>query len=250
MENIVRKENIDYILIEPSGLADPGTLASIFWVDEELESNVYLDGIITIIDAKHILYHLNEKKEEGTINEAERQIAFADRIIINKKDLISEVEMNELEKRIKNINSISPIYKTERSRVPLNFVFYIQAFDSKQIPEIHLHNHEDCLQHIHDSKVNTISLIKEIDVDLQKFHLWIGNLVWNENSSFIIFRYKGMISVKGENEIYSLQGVHSLFEIEPSGISWGKQKRFTKLVFIGKGLNKEQILDSFNKEFF
>ena len=86
IENLIKKkDSFEYVIVECDGLVDPGALAGSFWVDDELESQVYLDGIITLVDAKHILQHLNKKKQNGVINEAERQIAFADRIIINKR---------------------------------------------------------------------------------------------------------------------------------------------------------------------
>jgi G3E family GTPase len=78
-------------------------------VDEALESDVYLDGIIALVDAKHILQHLDEVKPKGVVNEAQRQIAFADRIIINKVDLSTEAELQKLEERIKEVNAMAPV---------------------------------------------------------------------------------------------------------------------------------------------
>uniref|UniRef100_A0A9J8AVA6 COBW domain containing n=1 Tax=Cyprinus carpio carpio TaxID=630221 RepID=A0A9J8AVA6_CYPCA len=110
IENLMEKKGkFDYILLETTGLADPGAVASMFWVDAELGSDVYLDGIVTVIDAKYGMQHLTEEKPEGLINEAARQIALADLTIINKTDLVNDSELVELrdtnllwEKTLKN----------------------------------------------------------------------------------------------------------------------------------------------------
>ncbi|NXE21538.1 CBWD1 protein, partial [Ardeotis kori] len=97
IENLMqRRGKFDYILLETTGLADPGTVASMFWVDSELGSDIYLDGIVAVVDAKHGLQHLTEEKPDGLVNEASRQIALADLIIINKTDLVSEEELNKV----------------------------------------------------------------------------------------------------------------------------------------------------------
>ncbi|KAF1609285.1 UNVERIFIED_CONTAM: COBW domain-containing protein 1, partial [Eudyptes robustus] len=97
IENLMqRRGKFDYILLETTGLADPGTVASMFWVDSELGSDIYLDGIVSVVDAKHGLQHLTEQKPEGLVNEASRQVALADLIIINKTDLVSGEELNKV----------------------------------------------------------------------------------------------------------------------------------------------------------
>ncbi|XP_006231255.1 zinc-regulated GTPase metalloprotein activator 1 isoform X6 [Rattus norvegicus] len=97
IENLMQKKGkFDYILLETTGLADPGAVASMFWVDAELGSDIYLDGIITVVDSKYGLKHLTEEKPDGLVNEATRQVALADMILINKTDLVSEEELNKL----------------------------------------------------------------------------------------------------------------------------------------------------------
>lgn len=104
--------------------ADPGPVASIFWVDDELESSIYLDGIVTVVDAKNVVRHLDDEKSaaHGDVNEAERQIAFADMIILNKKDLVSESDTNYVEERVRAINKLAPIIFSEKCRVDLDKV--------------------------------------------------------------------------------------------------------------------------------
>ncbi|KAL2781406.1 COBW domain-containing protein 2 isoform 2, partial [Daubentonia madagascariensis] len=116
IENLMQKKGkFDYILLETTGLADPGAVASIFWVDAELGSDIYLDGIITVVDAKYGLKHLMEEKPDGLINEATRQIALADIILINKTDLVPEEDLNKLRTTIRSINGLGKILETQRS---------------------------------------------------------------------------------------------------------------------------------------
>uniref|UniRef100_A0A8C0V1Y6 CobW/HypB/UreG nucleotide-binding domain-containing protein n=1 Tax=Cyanistes caeruleus TaxID=156563 RepID=A0A8C0V1Y6_CYACU len=131
IENLMqRRGKFDYILLETTGLADPGAVASMFWVDSELGSDIYLDGIVSVVDAKHGLQHLTEEKPEGLINEASRQVALADLIIINKTDLVSEEELNKVRTSVRSMNGLVKILETQRSRVDLSNVLDLHAFDS------------------------------------------------------------------------------------------------------------------------
>nr|XP_054953056.1 zinc-regulated GTPase metalloprotein activator 1A-like isoform X2 [Pan paniscus] len=131
IENLMQKKGkFDYILLETTGLADPGAVASMFWVDAELGSDIYLDGIITIVDSKYGLKHLTEEKPDGLINEATRQVALADIILINKTDLVPEEDVKKLRTTIRSINGLGQILETQRSRVDLSNVLDLHAFDS------------------------------------------------------------------------------------------------------------------------
>ncbi|KFW96170.1 COBW domain-containing protein 1, partial [Phalacrocorax carbo] len=131
IENLMqRRGKFDYILLETTGLADPGAVASMFWVDSELGSDIYLDGIISVVDAKHGLQHLTEEKPEGLVNEASRQVALADLIIINKTDLVSAEELNKVRTSVRSINGLVKILEAQRSRVDLSNVLDLHAFDS------------------------------------------------------------------------------------------------------------------------
>ncbi|XP_058875672.1 zinc-regulated GTPase metalloprotein activator 1-like isoform X1 [Acipenser ruthenus] len=117
IENLMQKKGkFDYILLETTGLADPGAVASMFWVDAELGSDIYLDGIVTVIDAKYGMQHLTEAKPDGLINEAERQVALADLAIINKTDLVEEEVLNQLKEVVRSINGLVRIQETQKSR--------------------------------------------------------------------------------------------------------------------------------------
>jgi len=189
------------------------------------------------------------------IHEAERQIAFADRIIINKKDLVEEYEIEALKTRIKEVNCISPILVTEWSRVPLDEVLGIFAFDKQKALELDPHfqtcsseNEKDHEHNSHDSSVKTILLEEEGQISQNDFNNWIGELLWEENSGMNIYRCKGVVAIESE-EKYVLQGVHSLFELEPSGIKWEPcENKVTKILFIGKGFSMKSLSHSFQQK--
>ncbi|VCX42739.1 unnamed protein product [Gulo gulo] len=155
IENLMEKKGkFDYILLETTGLADPGAVASMFWVDAELGVDIYLDGIITVVDSKYGLKHLEEEKPDGLINEASRQVALADIIIINKTDLVSEEDLSKLRTAIRSINGLGKILETQRSRVDLSNVLDLHAFDSlsgislqkklQHVPTTQPHLDQDC----------------------------------------------------------------------------------------------------------
>lgn len=135
-----RRGTFDYIMLETSGLADPGNLAPLFWVDEGLGSSIYLDGIVTLVDAKNILLSLNEKpaETEGTterhgehVTTAHLQISHADVIVINKCDSVTTKELSDVEDRIRAMNGLAKVHKTQYSQVPKleSFLLDLHAYD-------------------------------------------------------------------------------------------------------------------------
>ena len=124
-----RIKDFDGVLIETTGLADPAPVAQTFFVDEKVVNRYKLDGIITVVDAKHIIQHVDEEKPEGVENEAVEQLAFADRIMLNKIDLVSDEELEDVEGKIKSINRFAPIYHTENSIIAPKNLINIGSFD-------------------------------------------------------------------------------------------------------------------------
>jgi G3E family GTPase len=135
-----RKDKFDGILVETTGLADPGPVAQTFFTDDEVKARTRLDAIVTVVDAKHFLGQL----EQG--DEAEEQVAFADVILLNKTDLVSADELAKVEDKIRSINRYAHIFKTEKSRIGLDAILDKGAFDLKRILEFE----PDFLHHGHD----------------------------------------------------------------------------------------------------
>ncbi len=125
-----RRDKFDHIIIETTGLADPGPVAQTFFMDDEIQSTLTLDGVVTLIDAKHVLLHLDENAE------VKEQIAFADVILLNKVDLVSSKELDLLESRIHNMNSAAKIYRTQNSVLDLDKVLNLGGFDLDRALEV------------------------------------------------------------------------------------------------------------------
>lgn len=275
LEVLVKREQFHNILIETTGLADPGPLASIFWLDEALESALRLDAIVTVVDCKYCKQHLDEKKKPGEVNECARQIAFADRIIMNKQDLVTESEREALLQRIRCINSEAQVRLSDHSKVPVETIIGIAAFDldhaamllathqreEQEALHLHQHGHEhnaqgECgicrqlrepqqLHPKHGDSVGTVTLTIPGELDLHKFKSWIGHFLWEEQKPLgvEIYRCKGLLSICGEDRHYVLQGVHETFELEPGPTQKESKDRpfappVNKFVFIGKCLDR------------
>mmetsp|Transcript_54403 Transcript_54403/g.102023 ORF Transcript_54403/g.102023 Transcript_54403/m.102023 type:complete len:548 (-) Transcript_54403:416-2059(-) len=124
---------LDGIIIETTGLADPAPVAQTFFADEFVSANMVLDGILTVVDAKHIVPQLREEKPEGAVNEAVEQIAFADRILLNKTDLVDAAELDMVQREIRRINKTAALKRTQNSEVDMDFLLGIQAFSLDRV---------------------------------------------------------------------------------------------------------------------
>jgi G3E family GTPase len=118
-----RRDRFDYIVVETTGLADPGPVAQTFIVDDEMKRSFRLDGIVTLVDARHVDLHLDSSEE------CLKQVAFADVMLLNKTDLVSESERCHLEQRLRGINSVARVFPTQRAELPLDRVLNVRAFD-------------------------------------------------------------------------------------------------------------------------
>ncbi|XP_035947730.2 putative COBW domain-containing protein 7 isoform X3 [Halichoerus grypus] len=254
IENLMQKKGkFDYILLETTGLADPGAVASMFWVDAELGVDIYLDGIITVVDSKYGLKHLEEEKPDGLINEASRQVALADIIIINKTDLVSEEDLSKLRTTIRSINGLGKILETQRSRVDLSNVLDLHAFDS--LSGISL---QKKLQHVPatqphlDQSIITVTFEVRGNAKEESLNVFIQNLLWEksvrnkDDDCMEVIRLKGLVSIKDKPKQVIVQGVHELYDLEETPLSWNDDtERTNRLVLIGRNLDKEILRQLF-----
>ena len=204
-----RIKDFDGVLIETTGLADPAPVAQTFFVDDEIVSKYKLDGIITVADAKHITQHLDEEKPEGVENESVEQIAFADRIMLNKIDLVSEKELEEVETKIKSINRFAPMYHTQNSIIDPANLINIGSFDLEKTLEMDPEFLDTESEHEHDDRVTSTSSKFVGALNVNKLERWIGELMQSKGED--LFRYKGVLAVKGMDRKFVFQGVHMLF---------------------------------------
>ena len=237
-----RIKDFDGVIIETTGLADPAPVAQTFFVDERVVDHYKLDGIITVVDAKHVIQHLEDEKPEGVENETVEQLAFADRIMLNKIDLATEEELQNVEKKIKGINGFAPIFRTENSLLDPKELINIGSFDLQRTLEMDPEFLDTDAEHEHDQRVTSTSAKFEGELNVNKLERWIGGLMRDKAED--LFRYKGVLAVKGMDEKYVFQGVHMLFGgkfSEDIGLWKEGEKRECRFVFIGRDLDHEAL---------
>jgi G3E family GTPase len=232
-----RKGRFDGIIVETTGLADPAPVAQTFFVDEDVKRATKLDAIVTVVDAKHLPARLKDSSE------AQEQIAFADIIVLNKMDLVSPAEADEVEALIKQINPYAEIRRSTKSDVPLDSVIGRDAFNLARI----LEKEPDFLSgedhHEHDSEVNSVSFEVSKPVDAEKFNAWISQLLQTKGQDLL--RTKGILYYAGDNRRFAFQAVHMIADGDYIGEVKDGDPRKSKIVFIGRALNRPQLRRGF-----
>jgi len=191
-----RKGRFDAILIETTGLADPAPVAQTFFVDDEVRNRTRLDSIVTVVDAKNFLQRLEDS------HEAAEQVAFADVVLLNKIDLASTEEAARVEARIRSINPMARLHKTDHCAMPVTDLLDRGAFDLNRILEIE----PDFLgedTHEHDDAITSVSLKATCPLDPQKFRTWISELLRTRGVD--ILRCKGILNFKGDANRFVFQ---------------------------------------------
>jgi G3E family GTPase len=253
-----RKGKFDAIIVETTGLADPAPVAQTFFVDENVGKKARLDAVVTVADAKWLRDRLKDAPE------AKNQIAFADVILINKTDLVTDAELRETEARIRGINPYARLHRTQRAQIPLQEVLGRNAFDLERILEIepafletdehdhdHDHHHDHGghghahggLKHYHDEEMQSISLSTDAPLDPDKFFPFIQNLVQAEGPN--ILRCKGILSLKDDPQRFVFQGVHMMLDGDHQRDWKEGETRQSRVVFIGRNLPEEKIRKGF-----
>jgi len=234
---------LDGIVIETTGMADPAPVAQTFFVDDDVKAFARLDGIITLVDAKHIEQHLDEEKPEGAENEAVEQVAFADRMLLNKTDLVTEADLERVEARLKSINKFAQIKRCCQSQVSVDSVLNIRAFDLERT----LANDSEFLntdgEHTHDASVTSMSITQPGVLDLDLVQTWMSGLLQSKGAD--IFRMKGVLSIAHAETKFVYQGVHMIFNGDFTEAWSPEETRESKLVFIGKNLKPDELKAEF-----
>jgi G3E family GTPase len=249
MKRQTRAGAFDGIIIETTGLADPGPVAQTFFVDDEVRAKAKLDSVTTVVDAKHILLRLSDSRE------AKEQIAFADQIVLNKTDLVSEGDLKLIEARLRRLNPLAPIHRAERAGVPLDAILGRGGFDLDRILELepeflnpphgeegHVHDetceHDDHHHHDHehDDDIKGVALRIDQPVDPQKVTAWLNDLLARQGPD--ILRAKGILNVKGEDRRLVFQAVHMILEGDFQQPWREGEDRSSRMVFIGRNLDE------------
>lgn len=241
-----RAGTFDGILIETTGLADPAPVAQTFFMDDDVRAKTKLDCVVTVADAKYLLDRLKDAPE------TKEQIAFGDVILVNKADLLSEKELEEVESRIRSINPYAELHRTIKSDIALDKILDRGAFDLDRVLTLepnflksddHHHNHQHDHSHHHDNEMGSVSLRLDEDLNPDVFFPWISRIV--ETLGPDILRTKGILAFKNDSERYVLQGVHMMIEGDSQRAWRPDEKRESRLVFIGRNLNEADLKAGF-----
>ncbi|HEY5707363.1 MAG TPA: GTP-binding protein [Terrimicrobiaceae bacterium] len=234
-----RKNRFDRILVETTGLADPGPVVQTFLADDELQAKLKVDAVVTVVDAKHVLLHLDDS------DEAKEQVAFADVILLNKCDLAPSDELDALEKRLRGINVMARIHRTTDAQIELSKVLEIGGFNLDHALEIDpqfLEEEDEHRHHHHDDEITSVGIERDGHCDGQRLHNWLSELLRTKGQD--IFRMKGVFAVKGNPDRVVFQGVHMILNAAPGG-PWNGRPPKSSLVFIGRSLDREALSEGF-----
>ncbi len=264
-----RKGELDFdrVVIETTGLADPGPVAQTFFMDDEIAESYLLDSVLTLVDAKHASTQLDTRQE------ARRQIGFADQIFISKADLVAQADVDALIHRMKHMNPRAPQRKVHFGEVPISEVFDLKGFNLNAKLDIdpdfltadghsHSHAHDDhshddhahhdhapgepCdhpshrAHHAHDDDVKSFVFKSSKAFNPAKLEDFLGAIVQVYGPKML--RYKGVLFMKGSERKVIFQGVHQLMGSD-LGPKWAPgEAKGSKMVFIGLDLPKEVLL--------
>ncbi|TIA92559.1 hypothetical protein E3P99_00551 [Wallemia hederae] len=265
-----RKGKFDYIVLETTGLADPSGLAEMFWENELYIPDIYLDGVVCVVDAKNVLEQLDSDSRRSA-NECVRQIASADSVIINKQDLVSESALAEVRDALNAINATAAVHLTTYGVLDLSQVINLNAYNSvsKEVKSNSSgnhdkHNHDDNHSHSHSNthlfgissvQVPLPMLTQEQYGTLDK---WLRSVLWEStlpcvstsSADMEILRSKGVVSVQGV--VYILQGVRDMYELKAAPAEQTQTQAQTqihkgKIVIIGKNVDEALFTSSLTR---
>ncbi|MBE9079867.1 GTP-binding protein [Romeria aff. gracilis LEGE 07310] len=232
---MARPEKFDHLIIETTGLADPAPVIQSFFMDEVMARQTQLDAVITVVDSQYVLAHWES-------SEVQEQIAFADVVLLNKTDLVSEERLTALTQKVRGMNAIAAIHSTQNCEIALERLLGIQAFNLQNALSIDPEILDDDV-HDHDESVYSVAITEPGTVDSDQLNRWLYQLVQAKGAD--IFRMKGILDVDHADRRFVCQGVHMTLDGRP-GKPWrpGEQRR-NQLVFIGRNLDEQELRAGF-----
>ena len=222
----------DRVIIETTGMADPGPVAQTFFTDEDIGAYYLLDSILTVVDAKHAPKQLDEFRE------AQEQVGFADRILLSKSDLVSESEIQTLSKRIRSMNPRAQVKKVHFGEAPIDELLDLRGFNLNAILELDPEFLVDA-SHDHHDEVESFVFRSEKPFNGDKLEQFLSGMIQVYGPDLL--RYKGVLWMKGNPRRVVFQGVHMMMGGD-LGKPWGKDKKQSIMVFIGKKLPKDLFI--------
>jgi G3E family GTPase len=225
------RSKFDTLMIETTGLADPAPVVQTFFIDERIRAAYELNGVVTVVDSKHIWQQIDYSAE------AREQIAFADLVLLNKTDLINPEDLQELEYKIRVINGAARIHQTRNSDIDIGTILDLRSLTL----EAKAQDHDD--NHSHTADISTVAITTPGDLDGLKLSQWFRELLAGSGPN--IMRMKGILNLRKDPDQFVFQGVHLLFEGRP-GRRWSEEEeRLNRLIFIGRELDQEKITQGF-----
>jgi G3E family GTPase len=220
----------DRVIIETTGMADPGPVAQTFFTDEEIGNYYLLDSILTVVDAKHAAKQLDEFRE------AQEQVGFADRILMSKTDLVAEEETRKLIERLKRMNPRAPVKAVHFGDAPLEEILDIRGFNLNAILELDPEFLAEA-PHEHADQVEAFAFRAERPFDGDKLEQFLSGMIQVYGPDLL--RYKGVLWMRGKPNRVVFQGVHMMMGGD-MGKPWAKgEKKGSVMVFIGKNLPRD-----------
>jgi len=230
VQNLIKRGGFDYLLIETTGIADPGPIAQTFLNIPQLQQHVRLDSIITVVDAEQIAKQMQETET------AREQIAMADFVLLNKTDLVDAAHLETTEEVIRKLNPHATVFRTNQSQANIKELLDMNAFNLDRKIEIDPEFLNELRQrHHHD--IESFSFEFDRPFIVEKFELFIQELSEKEK----VYRSKGFLSIAGNPRRAIFHGVNNRFTIMWDRLWEKDEKRTSQLVFIGKGLKEEEI---------
>jgi len=233
---LARREAFDHILVETTGLAEPGGIIMTFLTHPDAGEAFVVDGIVAVADAVHLPAQL------GRSPEVAHQLAYADVILLNKCDLVNGTAAAVLEEMIRGMNPLADIYRTSQSDADTAVLLDIGGFDPGRIRIVR--NGAAETEHRHEAHIDAISVTTEGDLEPERFEQWIAELIAARHED--LYRMKGIIGMAGQPRRYIFHGVHGLSSWQ-YGERWGDEPRVSRFVVIGRGLNREEVVRGFRR---
>lgn len=236
LERLQERTELDAILIETTGLADPAPVASTFFLEDNLTSKTRLDSFVALADAVNLEQNLVQSEE------AQEQIAFADIILLNKADLVSAERLEEVERVIRRSNPFAKIYRTTNSEIDLKKVIGVSAFELEAKLEVDPTFLDD-LEHEHDQSVGSFVLQEKRPIDMNRFMIWLNEMLAERGED--MYRTKGIFNAQGFNERVVFQSVRMLTSMQPDRRWKPDEEKITEYVVIGKNLDRDEFVEGF-----
>lgn len=238
LEDLTQRAELDAVLIETTGIADPAPVASTFIVSEEISAKFSLDAFVTVVDAPNLKRNLIDS------HEAQEQVAFADIILLNKTDLVSQEELTRIEQKLRLLNPLAKIHYTEFSAIALPLILGVGAFDLEAKLEVDPCFLED-LEHEHDSAVGSFALTSEKPIDMNRFMLWMNAQAQEKGED--LYRTKGLFYAQGFSERVLFQSVRMLTSMRRDRLWKSEENKQSQFVVIGRNLDKEEFAQGFSQ---